>query len=67
MPTIVNNPSQPNNSGAFGFLLGLITLITFVALFIFYGVPAIRRLGTPQITIPTQVVIPENLDVKITN
>lgn len=65
MTTVVNNPARSSESGGYGFLLGVIAIIVFVVLFVFYGVPAIRRMGPAQITVPTEIQMPDKVDVKV--
>lgn len=67
MSTIVNSPTPSGDSGGFGFLLGIIALITIGAIFFYYGLPAFRQMGTPQNAAPAQVVIPSKVDVNVTN
>jgi TRAP-type mannitol/chloroaromatic compound transport system permease small subunit len=57
--TVINNapaPTESSNSGM-GFLLGIILLIVFVFLLIYYGLPAIQNSfsGGPQINVPGKV------------
>jgi hypothetical protein len=66
MTTIVNSPAPQAESGGYGFLLGIIALIVFVLLFVFYGVPALRRMGPAQVTVPTEIKVPDQVDVNIT-
>ncbi|MBP9669795.1 hypothetical protein KBD75_00125 [Candidatus Woesebacteria bacterium] len=65
MTTVVNNPARSSESGGYGFLLGVIAIIVLVALFVFYGVPAIRRMGPAQITVPTEIQMPDKVDVQV--
>lgn len=58
MATIVNNPpAQTRESGnGMGFLVGVILLIVFVILAIYYGLPLLRGATTaPQVNVPGQV------------
>lgn len=56
MTTIVNNPAPvAETSSGIGMILGLIFLAAAVLLFFLYGLPAIRRLGSPQINIPNKI------------
>jgi len=58
MTTIVNNPPvQKESGGNMGLLIGLIVLLVMAYLFFMYGLPAIQnmKVGTPQITIPSQI------------
>lgn len=56
MATIVNNPAPAadSNSGM-RMIVGLIALFVFAYLFIMYGLPAIRQIGSPQINIPSEI------------
>lgn len=65
MATVVNNPPATHtegNSGS-GFLLGVIVLIIFVILFVFYGLPMLGNAGggagagtqAPQVNVPGEV------------
>lgn len=66
MTTVVNSPAQSSESGGYGFLLGVIAIVVFGAIFIYYGIPAFRQMGTPQITVPTEVKMPDKVDVNVT-
>lgn len=66
MTTVVNNPASQSESGGYGFLLGIIALIVFALIFVFYGVPAFRRMSPAQITVPTEIKVPENVNVNVT-
>lgn len=66
MTTIVNSPASQGESGGYGFLLGIIALLVVVVLFVFYGVPALRNMGPAQITVPTEVKMPDQVDVNVT-
>lgn len=57
MTTIINTPpSGENSDSGLGLVLGIIIAIGLVALFIIYGLPALRQSQTPSntnvITIP---------------
>lgn len=66
MTTIVNNPAQSSESGGYGLFLGIAAILVLVVLFLFYGVPALRRVGPAQITVPTEIKVPENVNVNVT-
>jgi len=73
MTTVVNNPapaSAPateNTGGGSGFLIGAILLIGFVMVLLYFGIPALKRMGPVQLNIPaTQVVVPDKIDVNVT-
>lgn len=57
MTTIVNSPTPTNESGGPGFLIGVIALIGFVLILLYYGLPAIRNMSvqTPQVNIPNKI------------
>ena len=57
MTTIVNSPAPTNESNGSGFLLGVIALIGFVFILLYYGLPAIKNMGVqaPQINIPNKI------------
>ncbi len=56
MATIVNNPAPTSDSNnGMGMIVGLIALFVFAYLFIMYGLPAIRQMGSPQINIPSEI------------
>lgn len=60
MATIVNNP--PNNSGnGMGFLLGVIILVVFGAVFFIYILPLIQQGMNGGV----QVNIPKDINVKV--
>lgn len=66
MTTIVNSPAGQSESGGYGLLLGIIAIIVFGLIFVFYGVPALRRMGPAQITVPTEIKMPDKVDVNVT-
>lgn len=57
MPTVINNPAPSNEGGNnMGFLLGVVLLIIFGALFFIYGFPYLRdSIQGPQINIPNKI------------
>ncbi len=70
MTTIVNTPPVQNeSSGNMGMVIGFIGILVLGFLFFVFGLPALRnaRIATPQVNIPTEVVIPEDINVNITN
>jgi hypothetical protein len=69
MTTVVNNPApvQVRETGGTNFLVGVILLIGFVMVLLYFGIPAIRRIGPIQLNIPTpQVVVPDKINVNVT-
>lgn len=67
MTTIVNNPAPASdNSGGSGFLIGIVLLIGFVAILLYFGLPALKRMGPVQVNIPTpEVVMPDKINVNV--
>jgi len=71
MTTIVNNPAPvvapaSENTGGSSLLIGAIVLIGFVML-LYFGIPAIRRMGPVQVNVPApQVVVPGKIDLNVT-
>jgi len=67
MTTVVNNPTPTQDSGGSGFLLGAIILVIFVAVLLYFGIPAIKNMGPVQVNTPApQVVVPSNVNVTTT-
>lgn len=65
MTTIVNNPTPAaETDSGIGMILGLIFLAAVVFIFFVYGLPAIRRIGSPQINIPSKIDINVNQQSK---
>lgn len=63
MSTIVNTPAQPTQSSGsgIGFLAGVILLIIFFGIVLYYGIPALNRATSgPTINVPDQVDINVN-------
>ncbi len=58
MATIVNTPATTDSGNSVGFLLGVILLIAFALIFLFYGLPYIGsmfRASAPQVNVPGQI------------
>jgi hypothetical protein len=57
MTTIVNSPAPESNGGSSGLIIGIFVLVVLGLLFYYFGIPAIRRMGSiqPQINIPSQI------------
>jgi len=66
MTTIVNGTTPTNDSGGFGFLIGIVVIIGFVILFFYFGLPAIKNMGPTQLNVPApQIVVPNKIDVNV--
>ncbi|MFH0864426.1 MAG: hypothetical protein V1858_05075 [Candidatus Gottesmanbacteria bacterium] len=66
MTTIVNSQAPPAEAKGYGFLIGIIVLVGFVAVLMYFVIPATRRIGPVQVSIPaTQVVLPDKVNVNI--
>lgn len=70
MTTIVNNPAPvapAADTGGTGLLIGVIVLIGLVMVVLYFGIPALRRMGPVQLNIPApQIVMPNKIDVNVT-
>ena len=62
MATIINTPSSqsPRSDNGMGFLLGVIVLIIFLVLIVYYGVPALKSSSSPQINVPGKIDVNVN-------
>ncbi len=66
MTTVVNNPTPATDSGGSSFLVGVIILIAFVMVLLYFGIPALRRMGPVQVNVPApQIVVPDKIDVNV--
>jgi hypothetical protein len=66
MTTIVNSTTPTADSGGSNFLIGVIIVIGFIGIFLYFGIPAIRRMGPVQLNVPApQVVVPNKIDVNV--
>lgn len=66
MTTVVNNPAPAANTEGNSFLVGVIVLIGFVLAFLYFGIPAIKRMGPIQMSAPApQINIPGKIDVNV--
>ncbi|MCR4329657.1 MAG: hypothetical protein NUV65_03880 [Candidatus Roizmanbacteria bacterium] len=66
MTTIVNSTTPATDSGGTNFLIGAFIVLGFIGILIFFGIPAIKRMGVFQINVPTpQVVVPNKIDVNV--
>lgn len=71
MSTVVNTPAPVAapavNTGGNSFFIGVVLLIGFVSILLYFGIPALKRMGPIQINIPaTQVNMPDKVDVNVT-
>lgn len=65
MTTVISNPTPPSDNSS-GIFIGIFVVIVFGLLFIYFGVPAIRSLGNPQINVPAPVInVPGKIDVNV--
>lgn len=64
MATIINNPgTSTDQSSGIGFFAGVVLLILFVVVLLYYGLPALRRsmsFGGTQINVPDRVQVDVN-------
>lgn len=67
MTTIVNNPASTESGGGIGLLIGGIILVGLVAVLLYFGIPALKRMGPVQGNAPAaQVVLPNKIEVDVT-
>ena len=59
MTTIVTNPAPAEDNGGSGFmfLIGVLVLVGFVAVLLYFGIPAIRSMTPAQVSIPVDVTV----------
>jgi hypothetical protein len=55
MTTIVNTPAPAPNNGGMGLFIGFFLLVVLGLVFFYYGLPAIRNIGSPQINVPNKI------------
>lgn len=66
MTTIVNSAQPTNESKGSEMLIGIIALIGFALLFIYFGLPAIRNMRPLELNTPApQIVVPGKIDVNV--
>ena len=63
MTTVINTPGTTQESSGVGLVVGVIVAIVIVALFLMYGLPALR--GTANDGGGTNINIPEKVDVNV--
>ena len=75
MSTVINTPAPVAapvaNTGNYSFLIGIVLLIAFVSVLLYFGIPVIRNMGpiqvnvpAPQINVPApQVNMPDRVEV----
>lgn len=64
MTTIVNSPTPTTDSGGNSFLIGIIIIVGFIGILLYFGLPAIRNMGPLNVPAP-QVVVPGKIDVNV--
>ena len=64
MTTVISSPVQKENSN--GAIVGIFAIIVLALIFVYFGIPALRSMGTPQINIPAPVInMPDKVDVNV--
>ncbi|KKS31343.1 hypothetical protein A2380_02805 [candidate division WWE3 bacterium RIFOXYB1_FULL_43_24] len=72
MENIVNNPAPVQEKGDGGgpsYLIGVLILVIFVGVLLYFAIPAIKNAGPLEVNVPApevEVVIPENVNVETT-
>ena len=63
MTTIINTPAPTDGSNnMMGTIITLIVLLVVGYLFFIYGLPAIQRMGSPEINVPSEIDVNINQD-----
>lgn len=70
MTTVINTPASAaapaESTGGSSFLIGIVILVGFVLLLLYFGIPALRRMGPVQVNVPVpQVNMPNKIDVNV--
>jgi hypothetical protein len=67
MATVVNNPGTTTEGGSgTSFLLGIILLIVFAIVMIFYGIPYIANsIGSAGVSQAPQVQVPDKVNIDV--
>ncbi len=73
MATVVNNPAPNQESGGNSFLLGVVLLVGFIALLLYFGLPYLRQpnrievnVPAPEVNIPQpNINVPDEIDVNV--
>lgn len=66
MTTIVNTPAPVEKTGGSSFLIGVMLLIVFILILLYFGIPAIQRMRPIQVNIPApQVTMPDKINVNV--
>jgi len=66
MTTVVNNPAPAADNGGNSFLIGVIVLVGLVLIFVYFGIPAIRRMGPIQLNMPApKIIVPDKINVNV--
>lgn len=67
MTTIINTPAQTpvaESDNGMGMIIGLVFFAILGVIFFVYGIPAIKRLSSPQINIPSKIDVNINQPLK---
>jgi len=65
MTTVVKSLAPSGDNGT-GFLIGVVILVFFGFLFVYYGLPAIRNMGPVKVEMATpEIVVPNSIDVNV--
>lgn len=64
MATIVNNPAQEESGSGIVSIVGIILMLFFIFLILYYGLPMINQSAGPQVNIPDKVDVNVNQQPK---
>lgn len=66
MTTVINSRPAPSDNGAIATIIGIFVIIVLALLFFYFGLPAISKLGAPQVNVPAPVInVPSEIDVNV--
>ena len=69
MATIVNTPAaaHEDTGSSMSLIIGVLIVLSLIALFFFVGLPAIRSVAAPAVQAPPQISVPDKINVDVNN
>ncbi|MBW6441398.1 hypothetical protein K0B04_00615 [Patescibacteria group bacterium] len=68
MTTVVNNPApvkEDGDRGGSGFLVGVVIIVIFLGVILYFAIPAIKNMKPVEINVPTPEINVESPEVVI--
>ncbi|OGC69356.1 hypothetical protein A2415_03835 [candidate division WWE3 bacterium RIFOXYC1_FULL_39_7] len=68
MTTVVNNPTpvkESGDNGGIGFLVGVVIIVIFLGVVLYYAIPAIRNMQPVQVNVPAPQINVETPEVAV--